>query len=753
MNNTAQQHKVYLQKRSLSGEMKQLPALKSANTLSVSCSLCPESFPGAKELGLHILTAHCDAKKQEAVTNEDNIVVEENPSMLLKVEVDPSTTKEGVVVKSTPTTISPRQQGEPPALNLPRQPTASEVKEKFMIYRLSDTSNRYICLVCDKMYTSRYNIRMHMNLHSGNNVHKCSYCGRHFAHKHVYESHVRTHTGERPFSCGKCDRKFGDRSNCTSHRKRCNGLSNVPTPPDSPEQTTSPGPVHNLRSGRSINIAPNVSITPISKNKNSEETEMFDHADIEIDNGNDNEVTTFDPQIVSVESVNNNVDEEEDLVNMGYTGEEDEFDEDSEEMMIEPDISLEYDDIEETDEPISTVQKPVSNTIFTCSFCNVKYSQQPMLIEHLTTHIDIPSDPVQADIEQGYMVIYYSSRPKFMCLSCGKLFATAESVNLHLNIHNEDNIYACEHCDKIFAHKHIYESHRRAAHKDKEKGQEFDCSYCNNIFPNSVSLGNHMRVCKLKPREITPMTETYDLADKMILQIQAPVTKDKLVLLNNNMQKKNKPKANRPPPKLILLNAETSEIKKEELEHDHIIIQESEIKLERMDEEEEQQDEQEGQEEQDEEEEDNSDLAYSPFESSTHPTLAAKPTMTLLSDEAKMIFNSSAPQRRSSGSNPRAHRIVETENGREYIPDTNSNNILALDGIYPPPDSSEFKKGYMLRPVGPGGQQRYICVECGKHYTTSYNVRMHRNIHLGRNLYNCKFCHKEFSHKHVWEVS
>ena len=98
-------------------------------------------------------------------------------------------------------------------------------------------------------------------------------------------------------------------------------------------------------------------------------------------------------------------------------------------------------------------------------------------------------------------------------------------------------------------------------------------------------------------------------------------------------------------------------------------------------------------------------------------------------------------------------RIVETENGREYIPDTNSNNILALDGIWPPPESGEMKKGYMLRPVGPGGQQRYICVDCGKHYTTSYNVRMHRNIHLGKNLYNCKFCHKEFSHKHVWEVS
>ena len=60
-------------------------------------------------------------------------------------------------------------------------------------------------------------------------------------------------------------------------------------------------------------------------------------------------------------------------------------------------------------------------------------------------------------------------------------------------------------------------------------------------------------------------------------------------------------------------------------------------------------------------------------------------------------------------------RIVETENGREYIPDTNSNNILALDGIWPPPEASEVKKGYMLRAVGPGGQKRYICVDCGKH--------------------------------------
>lgn len=785
---TSQQHKVFLQKRSLSGEMKQVPGQIFTTMVSplvtpmvspkptISCSLCSDVFPGAKELGLHILTAHCDAHPetpsaspniQQSPNVQHNVVIEGSPGMSMEVEVDPlePTVRQEVksvqesppqqtenALKSTPTTITPRQQGLP-ALNLPRQPTPNELKQKFMIYRLSDTSSRYICLVCDKMYTSRYNIRMHMNLHSGNNVHKCAFCGRNFAHKHVYESHVRTHTGERPFSCGKCERKFGDRSNCSSHRKRCTGSNSGPTPPESPVPAVSPINPSNLKSGQSINIAPNVSITPINKSKKADssdtsESGIFEYPEMDTDTLEDLALT-FEPQIVSVQSISaNEPDDKAELINMGYIAEEDDDeDDDSEEMMIEPDISLDYDDIEELiEEPeaqqshsitILTAQKPVSTTIFTCSFCNVKYSQQPMLLEHLSTHIDIPSEPTQSDIEQGFMAIYYTSRPKFMCLSCGKLFATAESVNLHLNIHYEDKIYACEHCEKIFAHKHVYESHRKISHQDKEKSQEYDCKFCNNIFPNSISLNNHERSCKLKPKELPNDTQpTESIADKMILQIQTPVNKDALTLnnnlsspINNNTQespRKIKPKANRPPPKLILLNSDTSEYNKKDIEHDeHIIINEPVIKTEK------------------------------PEEVEEKPrllTLAPKPTMTLLSDEAKKIFNTSAPQRRSSGSNPRAHKIIDTDHGREYIPDTNSNNIIHLEGIYPPPDSSEHKKGYMLRPVGPGGQQRYICVECGKHYTTSYNVRMHRNIHLGKNLYTCKFCNKEFSHKHVWET-
>ena len=67
-------------------------------------------------------------------------------------------------------------------------------------------------------------------------------------------------------------------------------------------------------------------------------------------------------------------------------------------------------------------------------------------------------------------------------------------------------------------------------------------------------------------------------------------------------------------------------------------------------------------------------------------------------------------RRSPSSSNPRAHKIVETPAGREYIPDTNSNNIINLDTIYPPPSDPELKRGYMLRPCGTNLKMKILTV-------------------------------------------
>ena len=87
-----------------------------------------------------------------------------------------------------------------------------------------------------------------------------------------------------------------------------------------------------------------------------------------------------------------------------------------------------------------------------------------------------------------------------------------------------------------------------------------------------------------------------------------------------------------------------------------------------------------------------------------------------------------------------------------YVPDNNSNNIISKNDISPSPTTIEKKQGYCLRPFNETGQQRYICTVCGKHYTTMYNMRQHRNIHTGSGLHSCRYCGRSFTHKHVWEV-
>ena len=63
--------------------------------------------------------------------------------------------------------------GPPATAQRSQNPSDEETKQKFMTIRLSEFSSKYICLVCNKAYTSRYNIRMHCNMHTGKNVHRC----------------------------------------------------------------------------------------------------------------------------------------------------------------------------------------------------------------------------------------------------------------------------------------------------------------------------------------------------------------------------------------------------------------------------------------------------------------------------------------------------------------------------------------------------------------------------------------------------
>ncbi|XP_016306631.1 zinc finger protein 366 isoform X2 [Sinocyclocheilus anshuiensis] len=75
---------------------------------------------------------------------------------------------------------------------------------------------RWKCRVCEKSYTSKYNLITHILGHSGIKPHECNLCGKLFKQLSHLHTHMLTHQGTRPHKCQVCHKAFTQ----TSHLKR-----------------------------------------------------------------------------------------------------------------------------------------------------------------------------------------------------------------------------------------------------------------------------------------------------------------------------------------------------------------------------------------------------------------------------------------------------------------------------------------------------------------------------------------------------
>ncbi|XP_047735514.1 zinc finger protein 501-like [Hyalella azteca] len=87
----------------------------------------------------------------------------------------------------------------------------------------SPTTERFLCHLCHKSFSSRAYLHQHIRLHSGEKPHVCDECGMAFAQKCNLKMHRRIHTGERPFMCGICGKTFSRSSHLKGHMLRHTG--------------------------------------------------------------------------------------------------------------------------------------------------------------------------------------------------------------------------------------------------------------------------------------------------------------------------------------------------------------------------------------------------------------------------------------------------------------------------------------------------------------------------------------------------
>ena len=75
------------------------------------------------------------------------------------------------------------------------------------------------CPLCNKQFTNKTNLQVHLRMHRDLRPHRCLYCEKSFTQKSTLRTHLRTHTGEKPFVCSQCARAFSDYSTYRKHQR------------------------------------------------------------------------------------------------------------------------------------------------------------------------------------------------------------------------------------------------------------------------------------------------------------------------------------------------------------------------------------------------------------------------------------------------------------------------------------------------------------------------------------------------------
>ncbi|XP_015284326.1 PREDICTED: zinc finger protein 710 [Gekko japonicus] len=303
---------------------------------------------------------------------------------------------------------------------------------------------RWQCRLCEKSYTSKYNLVTHILGHNGVKPHSCPHCGKLFKQPSHLQTHLLTHQGTRPHKCQVCQKAFTQ----TSHLKRHMLLHSDVKP-------------YSCRfCGRGFAYP--------SELKAHEGKHESGRCHVCVECGLD--FSTL-PQL-----------KRHLATHQGPT------------LYPCPECSKAF---HYRSQLQNHMLKHQNVRPFVCTECGMEFSQIHHLKQHSLTHKGVKEFKcevcgreftLQANMKR-HMLIHTSVRP-YQCHICFKTFVQKQTLKTHMIVHSPVKPFKCKVCGKSFNRMYNLLGHMHLHAGSKP----FKCPYCSSKFNLKGNLSRHMKV-------------------------------------------------------------------------------------------------------------------------------------------------------------------------------------------------------------------------------------------------------------------
>ncbi|XP_063345611.1 zinc finger protein 366 [Pelmatolapia mariae] len=303
---------------------------------------------------------------------------------------------------------------------------------------------RWKCRMCEKSYTSKYNLVTHILGHNGIKPHGCHLCGKLFKQLSHLHTHLLTHQGMRPHKCQVCHKAFTQ----TSHLKR------------HMMQHSDVKPYSCSVCGRGFAYP----------------SELRAH-ELKHEKGQENVCVECGLDFPTLAQLKRHL-----TVHRGPTLY----------RCTECQKTFQY-----PSQLQNHMMKHKDIRPYICSECGMEFIQSHHLKQHTLTHKGVKEHKCRicgreftllANMKRH--VLIHTNIRAYQCHMCFKSFVQKQTLKAHMIVHSDIKPYKCKLCGKEFNRMHNLMGHMHL-HSDSKP---FKCLYCQSKFTLKGNLTRHMKV-------------------------------------------------------------------------------------------------------------------------------------------------------------------------------------------------------------------------------------------------------------------